>query len=852
MGATTLVRRPGAARRLLRWSGRGLLAVALLLVPALALAQPAPTSSTRGGASAAAKHWRSLQRPVVAPAPVQGLVGWRGQAMPWQLRQGRRVVEGDIDIGPHREGQVLPEGLGLAGSVALWPRVGGVAEIPYVVSQGNAALPEAIARYNSLFAGVIQWVPRAAQADYVDFALDPNDHSGSGLSALGRAGGRQLIGGSIDVNQGTLLHEMGHATGLWHEHSRAERAAHLSLALHNAIGTLAPNLDVVPLTGGGQSLGLYDIASLMHYGPYTFSKNGEPTMETLPPGMPVSELGDYSAGDLDAVRRLYGQAPSAVTVTSNPPGLQVIVDGVLRTTPHTFTPALDSVHTLDVPAGPQQLNGKAYVYGRWNDARAASHAITIGRGNGLTGSPVNRPAVTVYQASFIELLKYEPFVWPEGAGSVQAAPPPQAHPPLAGLYYAKRQPVQLLATPAGGQSLYRLYTADGGVSENPKTTRSPDWVLAYFTPQPVTTIATQPAGRWLWVDGGFWVGPVGFSTFYDSGWGAGSVHQVDAGSAPQQPFSWSIRHPWAGWSDGGAVSHPITVPAGASTVTASFGTQYNVSTWANQPCAGSVAVSPSPPDGFHDAGSVVSVSQSTVPGWTFTGWQRDLAGTQSPAWLTMSDEHVVVADYNTSAVPMAVQALSPACRVAGQGKFTLLVNGQGFAAGTRAFVNGVFRAPASATPAQLKLKMKPADTAAAGSTVLFIDNLPPGSWPCSAYAVAELPVRSASAQPLATASPAALKFGKVAVGGSSAPLTLTVSNPGNRTLALHDAVVTGGQSGDFQVSASTCTSGLAAGASCSLDLRFQPQALGERTATLQLIDTAFDSPQAIALSGTGK
>ncbi|MFZ5550567.1 MAG: choice-of-anchor D domain-containing protein [Pseudomonadota bacterium] len=852
MGATTLVRRPGPARRLLRWSGRGLLAVALLLVPALALAQPAPTSSTRGGASAAAKHWRSLQRPVAAPAPVQGLVGWRGQTMPWQLRQGRRLVEGDIDIGPHREGQVLPEGLGLAGSVALWPRVGGVAEIPYVVSQGNAALPGAIARYNSLFAGVIQWVPRAAQADYVDFALDPNDHSGSGFSALGRAGGRQLIGGSIDMSQGTLLHEMGHATGLWHEHSRAERAAHLSLALHNAIGTLAPNLDVVPLTGGGQSLGLYDIASLMHYGPHTFSKNGEPTMETLPPGMPVSELGDYSAGDLDAVRRLYGQAPSTVTVTSNPPGLQVIVDGVLRATPHTYTPALDSVHTLDVPAGPQQLNGKAYVYGRWNDARAASHAITIGRGNGLTGSPVNRPAVTVYQASFIELLKYEPFVWPEGAGSVQATPPPQAHPPLAGLYYAKRQPVQLLATPAGGQSLYRLYTADGGVSENPKTTRSPDWVLAYFTPQPVTTIATQPAGRWLWVDGGFWVGPVGFSTFYDSGWGAGSVHQVDAGSAPQQPFSWSIRHPWAGWSDGGAASHPITVPAGASTVTASFGTQYNVSTWAHQPCAGSVAVSPSPPDGFHDAGSVVSVSQATVPGWTFTGWQRDMAGTQSPAPLTMTDEHVVVADYNTSAVPIAVQALSPASRVAGQGKFTLLVNGQGFAAGTRAFVNGVFRAPASATPTQLKLKMKPAHTAAAGSTVLFVDNLPPGSWPCSAYAVAELPVRSANAQPLATASPAALKFGKVAVGGSSAPLTLTVSNPGNRTLALHDMVVTGAQAGDFAVAASTCPSGLPAGGACTLDLRFQPQALGERGATLLLINTAFDSPQAVALSGTGK
>ena len=58
-----------------------------------------------------------------------------------------------------------------------------------------------------------------------------------------------------------------------------------------------------------------------------------------------------------------------------------------------------------------------------------------------------------------------------------------------------RQPVQLQATGQGGYHLYRLYTADGGVSQNPKTTRAPDWVLAYFTAQPVTMIATQPAGR---------------------------------------------------------------------------------------------------------------------------------------------------------------------------------------------------------------------------------------------------------------------------------------------------------------------------------------------------------------------
>ncbi len=839
--------------RVLRW------AVPLLLWGALAAGAVAAAepwaAQPQGGARHAAAQWRQAQGATSVPAwlaaPPQGLVGWRGVQRPYQLRQGQRIVEGDIALGkPPRPGHVEPEGLGMAGSLNLWLPVGGVVQIPYTVSQGNAELPTAIARYNAVFAGVIQWVPRGAEPDYVDFALDPNDHSGSGFSSLGRVGGKQLIGGSIDANAGTLLHEMGHATGLYHEHSRPEREAHLTLSLQHVIGTLAPNLDVVG--SSGQPLGLYDIASLMHYGPYTFTKDGEPTLETIPAGMPISELGDYSAGDIDAVLRLYGRAPNVVTVTTNPPGLQVIVDGVARSTPYTFSPALDSTHTLDVPAGPQVLGSRQFIYGRWNDNRAAQHTITIGRGNGATGSPATVPAVTVYQASFVELLKYEPFVWPAGAGSVVATPAAQAYPPLAGVYYPKRQAVQLQATAQGGYSLYRLYTADGGVSQNPKTTRAPDWVLAYFSAQPVTTIGTQPAGRWLWVDGAFWYGPVGFSPDYDSGWGAGSHHQVDVGVSPQQPYSWASRYPFLAWSDGGQQSHEIVAPAGPSTVTASFGAEYNLSTWANQPCAGGVAVTPSSSDGFYPAGTAVSLSQLGQAGWVFTGWQRDLAGTQSPAPLTIDSEHVAVADYNTAAVPIAVQAMAPASRVAGQGKFTLGVDGAGFTTKTRAFVNGLYRKPKSATDIQLKLKMTGADTPTPGTVALFVDNLPPGSWTCSAYALAELPVRSTAAEPLATASPAALKFAKLAVGATSAPQTVTLSNPGNRTLALHDSVVSGGQAGDFLVQASTCGSGLAPAASCTLDLVFRPQAAGPRASRLLVIDSALGSPQSVGLSGSGK
>ena len=189
----------------------------------------------------------------------------------------------------------------------------------------------------------------------------------------------------------------------------------------------------------------------------------------------------YSTGDLDAIKRLYQQAPNQVTITSNPVGLQVVVDGVTVTTPQTFNFALNSTHTLDVPTGSQSLGGTQYIYGRWNDNRSQSHTISIAPGNNTTGNPSNVPAVTVYQANFIELVPYAPQIFPVGSGTLTPTPAPQNYPPATGLYYIKRQPVKLQATASPGYSLYRMYTAFGPVSLNPKTTRNPDWVLAFIS-----------------------------------------------------------------------------------------------------------------------------------------------------------------------------------------------------------------------------------------------------------------------------------------------------------------------------------------------------------------------------------
>jgi hypothetical protein len=327
---------------------------------------------------------------------------------------------------------------------------------------------------------------------------------------------------------------------------------------------------------------------------------------------------------------------------------------------------------------------------------------------------------------------------------------------------------------------------------------------------------------------------------------------VDVAITPQLPYSWSIRYPWTNWSDGGAQAHDLVLPAGSSTLTANFGAEFNAWAWAQQPCAGSVALSPPSSDGFYAGGTTVNFSQTPLAGWKFTGWQRDLDGNASPAPLTMDDEHVVVAGYNTVKAPISITTLAPAFVTAGQSGLTLKIKGRGFTAASRVWVNGVFRLPLTATSKLLTVDILASEVAQPGAVSILVDNVPPGAWTCSDYAVRALPVSSGSAVPQAQASPASLKFAKQAVGTSSEPQVVTLTNPGKRTLALNDVLVTGPQAGDFVLGANTCNSSLAPAENCSVEVVFKPVATGKRAAALWWMDSAFDSPQMVNLSGKAK
>jgi len=104
--------------------------------------------------------------------------------------------------------------------------------------------------------------------------------------------------------------------------------------------------------------------------------------------------------------------------------------------------------------------------------------------------------------------------------------------------------------------------------------------------------------------------------------------------------------------------------------------------------------------------------------------------------------------------------------------------------------------------------------------------------------------------PGASASPANLSFGNQPMGTKSPPQTVTLLNSGNAPLTINTVSIVGAESGDFS-QANNCGASIAVGASCAINVAFQPSSTGIRSATLSISDNAAGSPETVPLSGTG-
>jgi hypothetical protein len=102
--------------------------------------------------------------------------------------------------------------------------------------------------------------------------------------------------------------------------------------------------------------------------------------------------------------------------------------------------------------------------------------------------------------------------------------------------------------------------------------------------------------------------------------------------------------------------------------------------------------------------------------------------------------------------------------------------------------------------------------------------------------------------PALTLSPSSITFAGQYVGTSGLPQTITATNSGDAALTISSVSTS---SKDFGV-LNACGSSLAAGASCSIGVFFDPASSGTISGALTIADNASGSPQTVPLSGLGQ
>jgi hypothetical protein len=101
--------------------------------------------------------------------------------------------------------------------------------------------------------------------------------------------------------------------------------------------------------------------------------------------------------------------------------------------------------------------------------------------------------------------------------------------------------------------------------------------------------------------------------------------------------------------------------------------------------------------------------------------------------------------------------------------------------------------------------------------------------------------------PAVVVTPDQVDFGVIALGDVGTG-SVTVQSVGWTPVSMLGTTITGSNSGDFVIAGDTCTTlTIPYGGTCVIDVLNVPLAEGAREATLEIIDTALDSPQRVAL-----
>ncbi|TLZ67107.1 MAG: hypothetical protein E6K12_04785 [Methanobacteriota archaeon] len=329
----------------------------------------------------------------------------------------------------------------------------------------------------------------------------------------------------------------------------------------------------------------------------------------------------------------YARSPgfptSTVTVTTNPAGLPVTVDGVTSTGPVATAWIVGSSHTVSV-ASPIPLGTTArYVWSNWSDGGTISHSIVVG----VDDATITASFTKQYQSSvslgpvglglsvLVDSVPYTAtasFWWDDGSVHQVEAPTPQN-----------------LSTDVR----YIWFSwSDGGSAAHSVSATAALVLTATFTEQEAMRVSTTPSGATFAVDGTSYSSATAFWFARDS------YHTISV--ATQQSSTPGTRYQFQQWSDGGAAAHVVHFTAAVS-FEATFSAEYYLNV--TSPVSGAGG------SGWYPAGATVNAAVSNQyfaqnPGerLAFQGWSGDATGaslTSDP--ILMDGPKTAIAQYGT-------------------------------------------------------------------------------------------------------------------------------------------------------------------------------------------------------------
>ncbi|KAK5927205.1 hypothetical protein CgunFtcFv8_022718 [Champsocephalus gunnari] len=206
-------------------------------------------------------------------------------SMPEPQRSSSETLEGLEDDAFVQEGDILIPAPDLRRPLGFSPCIKAALRTPSV--------------RNSMISDVacIRFTPHTTELNYIEF------RNGKGCASyVGCVGGAQKLYSAPSCSVGNVCHEIIHALGLHHEHSRRDRDQYISVEWSNIMPGKLNDFEVKQ--GDTRNLP-YDLNSIMHYGEYYFSQDGSPTVLSKSSGVQIGQRSHLSELDVLRLNSLY-------------------------------------------------------------------------------------------------------------------------------------------------------------------------------------------------------------------------------------------------------------------------------------------------------------------------------------------------------------------------------------------------------------------------------------------------------------------------------------------------------------------------------------------------------------------